>query len=390
MKEITQKILALRENYFASVDERQRCLAEAWGCVCNPETGIAVVSVTGPTFGMSYWGPDTYTALRATVEGLLDDDKCSQIVLEINSPGGDVNGLFECCEYIAKATEAKPIHAHVTGMCCSAAYAIASACTDIASTQTSEIGSVGVYAQAYDDTEYLKKQGILARIFRSKNAERKNESPFSEEGAKEIQEKIDYFEDCFYTVLSEGRGMDREQCVESFGHGSVFLASDALERNMIDYVMSYDELIDKLSSPDNEEEDEGDDDMDIANMTAEQKAELFQALVADTPSLLAEAEGAAREAERSRLSGLYALRTDGNKEIVDKALEDGKTANDIMADLYHAEKERADALAAEKANLDVIRTQAEGEQTVHVENPMPDDLGAQADRIAKRVAEARK
>ena len=390
MKEITQKILALRENYFASVDERQRCLAEAWGCVCNPETGIAVVSVKGPTFGMSYWGPSTYTALRAIVEGLLDDDKCSQIVLEINSPGGDVNGLFECCEYIAKAKEAKPIHAHVTGMCCSAAYAIASACTDIASTQTSEIGSVGVYAQAYDDTEYLKKQGILARIFRSKNAERKNESAFSEEGAKEIQEKIDYFEDCFYTVLSEGRGMDREECVEKFGHGSVFLATDALERNMIDSVASYDELINNLSSPDNEEEDEGDDDMDIANMTAEQKAELFQALVADTPSLLAEAEGAAREAERSRLSGLYALRTDANREIVDKALEDGKTANDIMGDLYRAEKERADALEAEKANLDVIRKQAEGEQTVHVENPMPDDLGAQADRIAKRVAEARK
>ena len=389
MKETSQKILALRENYFASVDERQRCLAEAWGVCTNSETGIAVVSITGPTMA-SYWGPGTYSNLRAIVEGCLGDENVSSIVLEVNSPGGDVNGLFECCEYIAKAKEEKPIHCHVTGMCCSAAYAIASSCTDIYATQTSEIGSVGVYAQAYDWEKYEEKQGLLSRIFRSKNAQKKNQSAFTEEGAKDIQDKIDYYEDCFYTVLSEGRGMERERCVESFGHGSVFLATDALERNMIDYVMSYDELIDKLSSPDNEEEDEGDDDMDIANMTAEQKAELFQALVADTPSLLAEAEGAAREAERSRLSGLYALRTDGNKEIVDKALEDGKTANDIMADLYHAEKERADALAAEKANLDVIRTQAEGEQTVHVENPMPDDLGAQADRIAKRVAEARK
>ena len=125
MKEITQKILALRENYFASVEERQRCLAEAWGCVCNPETGIAVVSITGPTRA-SYWGPGTYSNLRATIEGLLDKDDVSCIVLEINSPGGDVNGLFECCEYISKEIEAKPIHAHDTGMCCSAAYAIAS------------------------------------------------------------------------------------------------------------------------------------------------------------------------------------------------------------------------------------------------------------------------
>ena len=117
MKETSQKILALRENYFASVDERQRCLAEAWGVCTNSETGIAVVSITGPTMA-SYWGPGTYSNLRAIVEGCLGDENVSSIVLEVNSPGGDVNGLFECCEYIAKAKEEKPIHCHVTGMCC--------------------------------------------------------------------------------------------------------------------------------------------------------------------------------------------------------------------------------------------------------------------------------
>lgn len=387
--EKADRILALRENYFASVDERQRCLAEDWGCICNPDNGMAVVSVTGPTRA-SYWGAGTYSRLRATIEGLLAQDSVSQIVLEINSPGGDVNGLFECCEYIAKAKDEKPIHAHVTGMCCSAAFAIASACTDISATQTSEIGSVGVYAQAYDDSEFLKKEGILARIFRSRNAEKKNASPFSEEGAADIQAKIDFYEDCFYTVLSEGRNMDRERCIEFFGHGAVFLAEDALERSMIDSIVSYDELIDRLSSPDNEEEDEGDDDMDIATMTAEQKAELFNALVADNPSLLAEAEGTARESERNRVTGLFALRTDANKDLVDNAINEGKKADDIMGDLYRAEKERADKLAADMANLDAIRAQAENEQTPQVSNPMPDDLGAQADRIAKRVTEARK
>ena len=390
MKEITQKILALRENYFASVDERQRCLAEDWGVCTNPESGVAVVSITGPTRA-SYWGPGTYSNLRAIIEGCLADDAVSSVLLEINSPGGDVNGLFECCEYIRKASLQKPVYAHVTGMCCSAAFAIASSCDSITATSTSEIGSVGVYAQAYDDSEFLKKQGILARIFRSKNAERKNESPFSEEGAKEIQSKIDYYEDCFYLALSEGRGIPKEECLDRFGHGAVFLADEALERNMIDNVASYDELITKLSSP-AQEEDEGEDDMDIAQMTAEQKAELFHALVADNPSLLAEAEGTAREAERSRMSGLYALRTVANKDIVDKAVAEGKSASDIMGDLYLAEKQRADALEAEKANLDEIRKQAEGEQTINVSNPMPDDLGVaeKAEAMAKRVSNVRK
>ena len=381
MNKETNRILALRENYFASVDERQRCLAEDWRVCVDADSGIAVVSVLGATRA-SYWGAGTYTRLRAQIETLLDNDDVRCIVLEVNSPGGDVNGLFECCEYIAKAKETKPIHAHVTGMCCSAAYAIAASCTDISATQTSEIGSVGVYAQAYDDSEFLKKEGILSRIFRSRNAEKKNASPFSEEGAKDIQEKIDYFEDCFYTVLSEGRGMEREECIDRFGHGGVFLAMEALERNMIDNVIAYDELINSLASSD-KEEDEGDD-MDIATMTAEQKADLFKALVEDNPSLLAEAEGSAREAERSRLTGLYALRTADNAEIVDKAVAEGKSADSIYADLYRAEKGRADRLAQEKASLDTIRTQAENEQALKgMQNPMPDDMAAYEAMIAR-------
>lgn len=381
MNKNANRVLALRENYFASVDELQKCIAEDWGVCVNAENGIAVVSVLGATRA-SYWGAGTYTRLRAQIETLLDNDDVRCIVLEVNSPGGDVNGLFECCEYLSKAKEAKPIHAHVTGMCCSAAYAIAASCTDISATQTSEIGSVGVYAQAYDDSEFLKKEGILSRIFRSRNAEKKNASPFSEEGAKDIQEKIDFYEGCFYTVLSEGRGMNREDCIDLFGHGSVFLALEALERNMIDNVIPYDELINKLASSD-KEEDEGDD-MDIATMTAEQKADLFKALVEDNPSLLAEAEGSAREAERSRVTGLYALRTADNAEIVDKAVAEGKSADSIYADLYRAEKERADALAAEKANLDTIRKQAEGEQALKgMQNPMPDDMAAYEAMIAR-------
>lgn len=380
-------VLALREDYFASADEIQRCMAEDYGYCIDSNTGICVVSVKGPTRA-SFYGPGTYSRLRAVIEGCLNIEEVKQIVLEINSPGGDVNGLFECCQYLLAAKETKPIHAHVTGLCCSAAFAIASCCSDISATKTSEIGSVGVYAQAYDYEEYEKKMGLISRIFRSKNASHKNESPFTEEGAKDIQEKINFYEDCFYTVLSEGRGMDREKCLADFGEGKVFLAEEAKNRNMIDSVMEYDEFINRLASSD-EEEDEGDDDMDIANMTAEQKAELFKALVADTPSLLAEAEGSAREKERSRMTGLYALRTDDNKDIVDAAIKDGKTADSIYADLYRAEKERADKLAKENANLDTIRKQAEGEQVLNLKNPSSDELAAYEAMIARANKEGK-
>ena len=379
-----QQILALRDEgkYFASYDEIQRCIAEDWGICTDPESGISVVSVIGPTRA-SYWAAGTYSRLRARLEALMDNDDVKCIVLDINSPGGDVNGLFECCDYVFKAKDIKPIYAHVTGMCCSAAYAIAASCTEISATDTSEIGSVGVYAEAWDDEEWMKKNGILARIFRSKNAEKKNQSPFSEEGAKDLQEKIDYYEDCFYTALSKGRAMDKEKCVEDFGHGAVFMASDALSRNMIDSIVSYDELINKLASSENEEEVEGDD-MDFTTMTAEERTSAFQALVQAEPSLLAEVEERARTAERERINALNAERNEANAEIIDKAIAEGTELNAIAMELYKAEKDHSAKIAEQASQLDPIRKQAEGEQTiVGLKNPTPDEMASFNKMIAK-------
>ena len=379
-----QQILALRDEgkYFASYDEIQRCIAENWGICTDPESGISVVSVIGPTRA-SYYGAGTYSRLRATLESLMNNDEVKCVVLDINSPGGDVNGLFECCDYVSKAKDIKPIYAHVTGMCCSAAYAIAASCTEISATDTSEIGSVGVYAEAWDDEEWMKKNGILARIFRSKNAEKKNQSPFSEEGAKDLQDKIDYYEDCFYTALSKGRAMDKERCVEDFGHGAVFMASDALSRNMIDSIQSYDELINKLASSENEEEVEGDD-MDFTTMTAEERTSAFQALVQAEPSLLAEVEEKAKTAERERINALNAERNEANAEIIDKAIAEGTELNAIAMELYKAEKDHSAKIAEQASQLDPIRKQAESEQTiVGLKNPTPDEMASFDKMIAK-------
>ena len=130
--------------------------------------------------------------------------------------------------------------------------------------------------------------------------------------------------------------------------------------------------------------------MDITAMSAEERASVFNALVQAEPSLLAEVEGRVRASERERIAALNAERNEANAEIIDKAIADGVEVSAIAMDLYKAEKENSARVAEEAKNLALIHAQAENEQTIDVSNPMPDDLGAKADRIAKRVSEARK
>lgn len=375
----SERILALREGFCASWDEYMRLIAEDWNISIDSEKKLGIIAVKN-AMGASVYGAGSYTKLRGYIELCLNNDAVEQIVLEINSPGGDVNGLFEACEYISRAKEVKPIHAHVTGLCCSAAYAIAGACTDISATETSDIGSVGIYSEAQNWEKFDEKQGLLTKIFRSKNAKNKNLSAFTAEGEKDRQEKMDFYEDCFYTVLSEGRGIERDKCVETFGQGASFLAREALERNMIDSIASYGELINGLTSSD-EEEDEGED-MDITKMTAEEKSEVFRALVADNPSLLAEAEENARTQERERVTNLMAQKSEANADIIDKAISGGQGLNDIALELYEAEKKKAAELSAKIS--DPIALQAENTQDLKgLKNPMPDDLAAFESMIAR-------
>lgn len=375
----SERILALREGFCASWDEYMRLIAEDWNISIDSEKKLGIIAVKN-AMGASVYGAGSYTKLRGYIELCLNNDAVEQIVLEINSPGGDVNGLFEACEYISRAKEVKPIHAHVTGLCCSAAYAIAGACTDISATETSDIGSVGIYSEAQNWEKFDEKQGLLTKIFRSKNAKNKNLSAFTAEGEKDRQEKMDFYEDCFYTVLSEGRGIERDKCVETFGQGASFLAREALERNMIDSIASYGELINGLTSSD-EEEDEGED-MDITKMTAEEKSEVFRALVADNPSLLAEAEENARTQERERVTNLMAQKSEANADIIDKAISGGQGLKDIALELYEAEKKKAAELSAKIS--DPIALQAENTQDLKgLKNPMPDDLAAFESMIAR-------
>lgn len=375
------EILAVQESY--DYKESIREVAQ-YGINLHAD-GIGYIGVQNSLAEM--WGLTTYASLRASIEQALQNDEIKTIALLINSPGGAVNGLFECCNYIKKAKEQKPIVAHVTGLCCSAAYAIASSCSAIYATETSEVGCIGVICSAIDYTKYDEKRGILSKIFRSKNADKKNPSPFSEEGEKDIQAKIDFYEGCFYDLISSSRGINKDECIEKFGHGATFLSNEALERGMIDGVCDYSTFIEQLTSSLTKSEEE-EETMDISKMSAEERQELFNALVEAEPNLKARDEGEVLAEERERVASLLAVRAEANKTIVDVAISEGKKVDDIAMDLLKAEQARAEELAKAVSPIEQLAERASGQTEVVTPNPTAStitdsEMHASAERVKK-------
>lgn len=358
----------LNENAIGAYSERKnKLVAEFLGCT-KGDDGVATVSVYGGLY------PIDYDWLTSCLEGLKADDAVEKVVMHINSPGGAVAGLFDCCDYIKSF--GKPITAYISGMACSAAYAIATACDKVYSQQDAETGCCGCYAHLVETSDdALKAWGFLTRVFRSKNAPRKNLSIVTnEEEAKAFQAEVDALGDKYLAYVAANRGVDVETAEKTFGQGASVTAEHAVEAGMIDGVCSIEQIPgasvtdEETTSSSLNEEGEGED-MDINSMSAEEQAALFAQLCEANPSLLEERVEEARRAEDERVSALDALRngSEAVDAVVDAAVADGRCAADIALDVVKVMKDNPAPVSGE-ARTSAVKALAD--DTVDVGVPM--------------------
>ena len=339
------------------------------------DNGTAVVPVMGV---LGDWMP--YSYITGMIEKALKRDDINEIVLLIDSPGGAVAGLFDSCRFIEKASKKKKCTAYVTGMACSAAYAIATACDEIFMMEDAEVGSCGCYAHAVEYSDaYFEKEGFLHRVFRSKCSPKKNCSVITDEvEAEAFQKEIDALGEKYLRYVAKRRKCAYSDALENFGKGGVLMGEKAIAAGMVDGIKTLEELgieeadtgstkTNKVATEDgteinatenNSPLDGGEgDDMDINAMSEEQRRETFEALCSLQPDLTDSIVKSAKDEERKRILALGELRN-GSAEvdaIVDSAVEDGRGAEAVAIDIVKAMKSAKDEVKDRRnAELDSL------------------------------------
>lgn len=201
-------------------------------------------NVTGKTAVIKVDGvltpkPDLYayifgggnTAYSEIINAIYDaeaDASVENIELHVSSPGGNVLGLFETIDAINSAK--KPVRA-VGSMALSAAYAIfASADEAVAASRGSMFGSLGVKTQRMVDKRLV--------TITSTDAPNKAPDASTEEGVAAIRAELDEIHNMYAEAIAEGRGVTAKKVNSSFGGGHSFMAEEALNRGMIDAIVS--------------------------------------------------------------------------------------------------------------------------------------------------------
>lgn len=173
----------------------------------------------------------------------LDNHDITDIIFAVHSPGGEVTGVSELSEMIYKARDKKRITAYVSGMGCSAAFWISSACRTVIANPTAILGSIGVMSVYLDDSKNLEQNGLEEIEFISSQSPFKNPDPKSTEGKKRIQARVDSLAEVFISGVARNRGVTAAKVKTNFGQGDVFVGMDAVAAGLADRIGNFGEVL---------------------------------------------------------------------------------------------------------------------------------------------------
>ncbi len=177
-------------------------------------------------------------ALSVALQQALSDPNVSAIVLDIDSPGGDVDGVDELAAEIYQARKQKKITAVSNCLCASAAYYLAAQASEIVVSPSSLTGSIGVYTMHEDDSAMLESAGIKLELikFGENKAEGNSLGPLTDSARTHLQEMVDTYGVAFEKAVARGRGIKQDDVHKKFGQGRVFDAKQAVRIGMADRV----------------------------------------------------------------------------------------------------------------------------------------------------------
>lgn len=87
------------------------------------------------------------------------------VLLDIDSPGGTVNGTPELAEAVRALAATRHVYAYTAGQCCSAAYWVASQSDAIYAAPSACVGSIGVILPLLDSSALYDKNGLKLEVF---------------------------------------------------------------------------------------------------------------------------------------------------------------------------------------------------------------------------------
>lgn len=192
-------------------------VVDAWGDQVTQtrylfKAGVALITVEGTLVNRGAYigassGLTSYEGVMAQLASAAADRDVEQIILDLESPGGEATGAFEMADFVAGVAAEKPVTAVVNGLAASAAYGMVSGASRIVTTPSGVSGSIGVVMLHLDRSKQLDKMGVAPTLIFA-GGHKVDGNPFAplpETVRAEFQAEIDQLYSMFVDTVARGR-----------------------------------------------------------------------------------------------------------------------------------------------------------------------------------------
>jgi len=199
-------------------------------------TGILTRQLDGGLFGST----DPVDATLRQIRAARQDDDVAGILLEIDSPGGEVTASDEIHRELMRFKESRDgrvLTVLVHDLAASGGFYIALPADRIVAQPTAMVGSIGVLMQTLNIQGLGEKLGVTDTTIKSgRNKDMLNPfRPVDPEQVRLLQTAVDTMHDRFVELVAEGRNLSKTK-VRALADGRLFTAREALDLRLVDAI----------------------------------------------------------------------------------------------------------------------------------------------------------
>jgi protease-4 len=176
--------------------------------------------------------------MRLALEQAREDDHVRAVVLEIDSPGGEVTASDMIYNWVVKTRTKKPVIVYMDSLAASGGYYVACGGKYLMANETTITGSIGVIIQTLNYEQLFNKVGLASVVFKSGKFKDmlSGTRPVTPEEREYIQSFVMKTYDKFLGIVARERNLPAEGLRNSIADGRILSGRDALDNKLIDAV----------------------------------------------------------------------------------------------------------------------------------------------------------
>ena len=174
--------------------------------------------------------------MRLALQQARDDNRVKAIVLEIDSPGGEVTASDQIYNAVTKARARKPVVIYMDSLAASGGYYIACGGKFLMANETTITGSIGVIIQTLNYEQLFNKIGLASVVFKSGKFKDilNGARPMTPEERELIQRFVMETYDKFLGIVAKERSLPADMLRNNIADGRILSGKEALNNKLVD------------------------------------------------------------------------------------------------------------------------------------------------------------